>query len=80
MSARAFGAGWCNRLAVDSADEVQPAWKVDLNESWFEGFGRPVSRLLRHDLDRCIRVYEGWRADEIAATLDACVNPRWGAV
>lgn len=76
MSARVFSAGWDRRLTPYGSDHVLPDWKSELNEVWNLQFSRPLSRLLRQNADGTCRVYEGWRAEEIAATVDALVDAR----
>lgn len=76
MSGRLFSAGWCERLVPSDADQVAPSWKADLSEVWQLQLDRPLSRLLRQNADGTSRVYEGWRAEEIAATLDALIDAR----
>lgn len=74
MSAGGFVGAWCAWLMLADAAAVVPAWKTAMAELMEQRASRPACRLVRQDERRGVRVFEGWRAAEIAATLDACAD------
>lgn len=74
MSAGVFAGAWCAWLMLGDADAAVPAWKSAMAELLPLVAARPVCCLVRQDEESGARVFEGWRAAEIAAMLDACAD------
>lgn len=47
-------------------------WQADFKEAYEETSTRRLTKLRRSSKDGKVREYEGWRTDEINATLEAC--------
>lgn len=59
-------------LGVKVPLQIIEKWKADFAEAYEETGARPLTKLRRSSKDGKVREYEGWRTEEINATLDTC--------